>query len=272
MVLRRRWGVRSIALSIGLLISGSAGVVFAAAPVASFEIGAAGGNVPPERGEMEQLSHPAFPGPVVLQIGTSTEGRPINAVHRRGSLNASRTIVAVGVIHGNELHGRLVTDRLMTAALPVDIDLWIVPTMNPDGEVVGSHQNARGVDLNRNWPASWETGTHHSSGRHYSGVAPASEREVQVMMEFFAFVDPAVTVWYHSPWNRIDCNEARVGQTCLDYAAAVGRTSLFSPRPGTATDWLMTAGLGVSFVSEFAAGAPSAAEVELHVNAVLDLS
>ncbi len=221
---------------------------------------------------MVQLAHPAFPGPVVLQIGTSTEGRPINAIHRRGSVDASRTVAAVGVIHGDERHGRLVTDRLMTATLPADLDLWIVPSMNPDGDAAGGHRNARGVDLNRNWPAGWETGTRYSSGRYYSGVAPASEREVQVMMDFFQFVDPAVTVWFHSPWNRIDCNEARVGQTCLDYAAAVGRTSLFSPRPGTATDWLMTAGLGVSFVSEFSAATPSAAEVQLHVNAALNLS
>lgn len=269
---RRRRGRRTTLLLATLLVSTSVGVAAATPSVAPLHDGPWAATAPAERGEAEQLHHPAAAAPVTVQLGTSIEGRAIEAVHRRGSPGADRTVVAVGVIHGDETHGRLVTDRLLSVPLPSDLDLWVVPSMNPDGEVRGSHQNSRGVDLNRNWPAGWETGTHYSSGRYYSGSAPGSERETQVMMDFLAFVDPEVTVWFHSPWNRIDCNVERVGDVCLDYAEAVDRISLFSPRPGTATDWVMTSGLGVSFVVEFAHSAPSTLEVNAHVDAVLGLS
>jgi hypothetical protein len=257
--------------TVALFVCCSAGLAMAANPSSSFDRGAGGGDAPAVRGAMVQLAHPAFPGSVVLQLGTSTQGRPITAANRRGSVTASRTIVVVGVIHGDERQGRSVTDRLMTATLPAEIDLWIVPTMNPDGESVGGHRNANGVDLNRNWPVGWESGTLYSSGRYYSGPAAGSERETQVMMDFFRSVEPAVTVWYHSPWNMIDCDVARVGQSCLTFAAAVGRPAGFAPRPGTATDWLMTSGFGASFVAEFGSTTPSAAQVQMHVDAIVNL-
>lgn len=224
-----------------------------------------------ERGSMTRIADPAFPGPYVVSVGTSVQGRPITAVNRRGSLDVHRTIVAVGVIHGDERHGRLVTDQLLVVPLPDDLDLWIVPSANPDGEALGLRKNAGGVDLNRNWPANWETGTYFSSGRYDSGPSPASEPETQAMMQFLDSIDPDVTIWYHSPWNRVDCNVPRVGAVCQDYAGAVGAQVGFAPRPGTATDWVMTSGLGVSFIHEFARSAPSPGSVQNHVAAVLAL-
>lgn len=255
-------------VAIGLAL---AAVAPTSAAPSSIDRGA-GASFAAVRGEMTETRHPAFPGPNELQVGTSVAGRPIMAVNRRGSLDASRTVVAVGVIHGDERHGRLVTDGLMTAALPDDLDLWIVPTVNPDGEAVGVRKNARGVDLNRNWPANWESGTFYSSGRYYSGLAPASEPETRAMMQFLQSVEPEVTIWYHTPWNRVDCDGPRVGSACSDYATAVGSYSAFAPRPGTATDWVMTSGFGVSFIYEFASSTPSPSAVGRHVNAVLDLA
>ena len=206
------------------------GVVAIGLALAPFALAAAGSSIgqgaavatTAERGSMTRMWDPAFPGPYEISVGESALGRPIKAVNRRGSLDVSRTVVAIGVIHGDERHGRLVTDQLMTVPLPEDLDLWIVPTVNPDGEVLGLRQNARGIDLNRNWPANWETGTFFSSGKYYSGPSPASEPETQAMMQFLESIDPDVTIWYHSPWNRVDCNVPRVGRACQDYATAVG--------------------------------------------------
>jgi protein MpaA len=50
--------------------------------------------------------------------------------------------VAIGVIHGDEPGGRSVVDRLMSLPLPVDLELWVVSTVNPDGEAAGQRGNA----------------------------------------------------------------------------------------------------------------------------------
>ena len=58
-------------------------------------------------------------------------GRPIEAV--RLGTKGGVVVVVVGVIHGNEEAGLLITDTLQEAVVPNGIDLWIIPTMNPDG-------------------------------------------------------------------------------------------------------------------------------------------
>ncbi|HSP73747.1 MAG TPA: M14 family zinc carboxypeptidase, partial [Gaiellaceae bacterium] len=92
--------------------------------------------------------------PAAVQLGRSQDGRPIVAVHV-GDPSGPRVVV-FGCIHGNECAGvpvALALEREHTKA-----DLWIVPVLNPDGRAAGRRQNARGVDLNRNWPAGWAGG------------------------------------------------------------------------------------------------------------------
>ena len=70
----------------------------------------------------------------------------------RRAADPALTVLVVGCIHGNETAGMAVARRLARAAAPRRTDLWVVPTINPDGVAAGTRGNARGVDLNRNFP------------------------------------------------------------------------------------------------------------------------
>jgi protein MpaA len=213
---------------------------------------------------------PAIGGLESVVVGFSSGGRPIVANHRQGSATTTRRVLVVGMIHGDEVAGSAVVAQLAQLPVPTDLDLWWVPTMNPDGEVSGRHGNGHGVDLNRNWPANWVApGTIETSGASNSGSGPASEPETQAMMTFIAQIAPDVTVWFHQPWGTIDCNTLRVGPSCSNFAARVGMDVSFHDRPGTATDWIMSNGHGASFVVEFGGGQPSAATAARHAEALL---
>src|SRR5438132_13084369 len=93
----------------------------------------------------------AAPARTVL-LGRSWQGRPIRAVEV-GDPSGIRVLV-VGCIHGNETGGIAIA-RALERRSPRDLDLWIVPGLNPDGVAAGTRQNAHGVDLNRNFPWHW---------------------------------------------------------------------------------------------------------------------
>src|SRR5260221_12159828 len=84
-------------------------------------------------------------------LGRSVDGRPIVA-YELGDPSAARKVLVVGCIHGDEPAGTHVVARLARLPAPHGADLWLVPTINPDGQAAGTRQNAHRVDLNRNFP------------------------------------------------------------------------------------------------------------------------
>src|SRR5712672_3325200 len=84
-------------------------------------------------------------------VGHSVQHGPITLVHVAGP---GPRILVVGCIHGNEPAGIAIV-RALERTHP-KADLWLVPDLNPDGVAAGTRQNARGVDLNRNFPSLWQ--------------------------------------------------------------------------------------------------------------------
>ncbi len=96
---------------------------------------------------------PAMPGlaPAVAPaasrvIGSSVQGRPINAEYW-GPPGATKTVVLVGQIHGNECSPSLMVQALRQSP-PTSFGVWLIPTLNPDGYATYSRRNSNGVDLN----------------------------------------------------------------------------------------------------------------------------
>jgi predicted deacylase len=79
-------------------------------------------------------------------------GRPITAVEVGN--RSGRRVLAVGCLRVNE-PGGIPIARALERVSPHDLDLWIVPDLNPDGVAADTRQNAHGVDLNRNFPWHW---------------------------------------------------------------------------------------------------------------------
>ena len=121
-------------------------------------------------------------------VGTSVEGRPIVAIHRAVP-GATRVVLIIGCIHGDEQAGMRVVRRLRDRAhLPADLDLWLVPTVNPDGVAADRRTNAHGVDLNRNFAYHWRP---TSKGLTWSGPRPLSEPESVALGALQERLEPA---------------------------------------------------------------------------------
>lgn len=152
-------------------------------------------------------------------IGTSVEGRPIEAF-RRGTPGGT-VVLVVGVIHGDETAGLAIVSNLMTIDIPKGIDLWLVPSMNPDGVAHVTHTNANGVDLNRNFPYQWKKIFQLGSGE-YSGPTKASEPETKAMVKFIREIQPELGIWYHQDLNRISPGVGIDGELRSRYSQQTG--------------------------------------------------
>lgn len=203
-------------------------------------------------------------------VGHSVSGRAIVA-YERGDPAGPVTLV-VGVIHGTEPAGLAVVSRLRRMRLPTGVHLWLVPTVNPDGLAAGTRQNARGVDLNRNWPTAWVRNGRPWDG-YYSGPRPLSEPENRAMRAFILRVKPALTIWYHQPLDEVYGSDPHVA-VLKRYARLSGLPyrRLQAPR-GAATRWERTRlPHGTHFVVEFPAGSISAATARRNAAAVVALA
>jgi protein MpaA len=137
-------------------------------------------------------------------IGTSVRGRPITVVHRAGP-GATRRVVVIGDIHGDEQAGLRVVRQLQRGAQPADLDLWLIRTVNPDGTAANRRTNAHGVDLNRNFPYRWrEVGR---GTRLWSGPRAASEPETRSLQRLVRRIRPDLIVTFHQPLFGVGANE-----------------------------------------------------------------
>jgi hypothetical protein len=138
----------------------------------------------------------APPPPRWRLLARSQLGRPIRLAER-GNPHATRILV-VGCIHGNECAGRAVIRQLAQMPEPLHLDLWLVDDLNPDGLAARVRGNARGVDLDRNFPARWRR-LGHRGDAHYWGPRPLSERESRAAYALILRLRPAITIWFDQP-------------------------------------------------------------------------
>ena len=143
--------------------------------------------------------------PQIQNLGFTRKGLPILSYefshplsHPSGKEKSS--ILILSGVHGDEVEGikacylllhhylelKLKRKRELKpekALLPLPVPVTFIPELNLDGILLLQRQNAKGVDLNRNFPtADWEQGC-SAHKKYYPGEKPASEPETQALLK-----------------------------------------------------------------------------------------
>jgi len=146
-------------------------------------------------------------------------------------------VLVLGGIHGDEMSSSSLVFHWIALAqtppsdTPVPISWRFIPTLNPDGMFAkpARRVNARGVDLNRNFPTPnwardarhyWEVRTRRDP-RRWPGKQPLSEPESRFLLEQMDSFKPNLIVSVHAPYGVLDFDgpsvpPSRLGRLYLD--------------------------------------------------------
>jgi hypothetical protein len=198
---------------------------------------------------------PFIEGPIV--IGYSVEDRPME-IYRFGTGPVERLIVA-GMHGGSEYNTIQLAEELIDhiedhpEIIPEDVTLFILRSLNPDGEARArdylGRGNAHNVDLNRNWDANWQKEWPRQNCWTYTyvtaGSAPGSEPETQALMAFILSHQISAIINYHSAALGIFAGGLPAEESTLRFAEAVAAVTTYPYPPvnvgcvytGGFTDW-----------------------------------
>ncbi|GAB4330792.1 MAG: hypothetical protein Kow0010_15820 [Dehalococcoidia bacterium] len=180
------------------------------------------GSVVVDRGPLQP------PAAETVEVGTSLQGRTMDA-YLLGS--GPRLVVLIGGLHtGEEAETVAVASALLAhyrehpEAIPPEVTLAIIPLANPDGLALGSRVNARGVDLNRNWPTGdWADPAVHGDEVVSAGAAPLSEPETAALYAFLQARRPELVITWHGYASLIEGNDLSAAEMyAKTFAQATG--------------------------------------------------
>jgi len=167
---------------------------------------------------------------------------------------ACKILVFAG-IHGEEPETTFALSRALRLLTELPQHCAVVLTANPDGLIRGTRGNARGVDLNRNFPTrDWrpDAVAHRSTMEDPQdvelspGSEPGSEPETQALIRLIGELKPETVVALHAPLACID--DAKQGPLARWLAERTGLPLVKDvgyPTPGSFGTWGAEQGLGV---------------------------
>ena len=158
-------------------------------------------------------------------------------------------------IHGEEPETTYALSRALRQLTAAAEHCAVVLAANPDGLIRGTRGNARGVDLNRNFPSrDWQPNpvTHRSTIEDQSdillspGTHPGSEPETQALLALIADLKPEGVIALHAPLACIDdANSSPLGERLAQRTGMPFVRDVGYPTPGSFGSWGMDHGVRV---------------------------
>ena len=175
--------------------------------------------------------------------GRSVLGLPLEVWRPSGRCE----LLVFASIHGEEPETTYALSRALRQLPGAPAHAAVVLAANPDGLLRGTRCNARGVDLNRNFPTTnWQAApvTCRSTIEDPSDVvlgtgdAPGSEPEVQALLALIAELRPQAVVALHAPLACIDdANESPLGRRLAARTRMPLVRDVGYPTPGSFGSW-----------------------------------
>jgi murein peptide amidase A len=183
-------------------------------------------------------------------FGASLEGVPLTVyLPDRGSAE----IVVLASIHGDEAETTVVVSEALRCLPRGDLRAAVILCGNPDGMLRGTRGNARGVDLNRNFPTSnWSPDpvcykSRANDARDIAlspGAQPASEPETTALLALLQRLNPRAVVSLHAALACIDdAGGSHLGRQLAARSALPFLTEIGYPTPGSMGTWAGEQGL-----------------------------
>jgi len=168
-------------------------------------------------------------------FGRSVQGRSLIA-HVLG--NGPEVTLIFAAVHGNETATPYLVQALRAhlkrhPELLKDKRVVLIPVLNPDGLQKKTRVNARGVDINRNYPGTWRRAKRGDSFK--SGPSAASEPETRAMIALTNKYRPHKIVSIHQPLHCLAYSGNRSRNLARAIAAKNGYTiksNIGYPTPG----------------------------------------
>ena len=175
--------------------------------------------------------------------GRSVLGLPLEVWRPSGECHL---LIHAG-IHGEEPETTYALSRALRQLAEPPEHCALVLAANPDGITRGTRGNARGVDLNRNFPSNdWRPGsiTHRSTIQDASdvllstGEAPLSEPETRALLALIRELTPRAVVALHAPLECIDdANDSALGRRLAQRTGMPLVRDVGYPTPGSFGSW-----------------------------------